>query len=216
MWFWRISGGQVQTIVAPPTPGGESASPDLSRAQLAYLTSHPDQPITVPGQGVDRFRVLAQPGGRDATSVVGAPLDDVDSSSRRLLTVEVGATGAVLALLALAALWVLRLGVRPVTRMAEAAWTSLRSDLARIVTDATDDVTLERDPTDPDRFLLAVTDDGPGMDRDLADRPSSASLAATRPGPRAAPGSGWPSCRPSSPPTAGPSPSGPRQGRARP
>lgn len=136
VWVGRISGDQAQTIVAPLTADGEPASPELSGADIAFLTSHPDEAITVNGDGVKRFRVLAQPGGRGATPVVGAPLDDVDASSRRLLAVEGIATLVMLALLGLVAFWVLRLGVRPVKQMAAAAGAIVAGDLSGRVPEA--------------------------------------------------------------------------------
>ena len=88
------------------------------------------------GEGADRFRVLAQTGGRGDTILVGAPLDDVDASTRRLVALEVGVTLAMLALLGLVAFWVLRLGVRPVKQMAAAAGAIAAGDLSGRVPEA--------------------------------------------------------------------------------
>ncbi len=136
VWFGEVDGGTVVTRVAPRTTDGAVATPVLSEQDLEELRTHPDEAITVDGEGADRFRVMALDGPTQDVDLVGAPLDDVDSSTRRLIVVEGGATVAVLALLALVAFWVLRLGVRPVKEMAAAAGAIAEGDLSGRVPEA--------------------------------------------------------------------------------
>ncbi|WCO65994.1 HAMP domain-containing sensor histidine kinase [Iamia majanohamensis] len=136
VWFGEVDDGEVVTRVAPRTPAGEPATPVLSTEDLARLDGRPGEAITVDGDGATRFRVMALDGPTAGVDLVGAPLDDVDSATRRLLVVEGVATLAVLALLALVAFWVLRLGVRPVQQMAAAAGAIAQGDLSRRVPEA--------------------------------------------------------------------------------
>lgn len=136
LWIGRIVDGRVTALVRPRTAVSDQAEPDLSEEDVAKLVAEAGQAITVPGTGVDRFRVLSRDGRAGTTLVVGAPLDDVDSSVRRLAAVEVAATLLVLALLALVAFWVLRLGLRPLKRMTAAATDIAAGDLSHRVPDA--------------------------------------------------------------------------------
>ncbi len=136
LWIGRIADGRVTSLVTPRTARSEDAEPELSPADVAALVARPGRPITVPDTTGHRFRVLSQEGRPGVTFVVGAPLDDVDSSIQRLLAVEVAATLLVLALLALVAFWVLRLGLRPLKRMTAAAADIAAGDLSHRVPDA--------------------------------------------------------------------------------
>lgn len=136
LWVGRIVDGRVTVLVRPRTVRSDAAEPDLSAEAIATLVDRPGEAVTVPGSGADRFRVLAQERRAGGSFVVGATLDDVDSSVRRLAVVEVTATLLVLALLALVAFWVLRLGLRPLKRMAAAATDIAAGDLSHRVPDA--------------------------------------------------------------------------------
>ncbi|HYI62674.1 MAG TPA: HAMP domain-containing sensor histidine kinase [Acidimicrobiales bacterium] len=136
IWVGVSDGTRVVTLASPRTAGSEAATPRIDRATLAALEARPGRIRTVPGDGgVERFRVVARvrPGG---TTLVGAPLDDVDAAVRRLVAVEVGATTLVLAVLALVAFWVLRLGVRPLKRMTATATDIAAGDLSHRVPEA--------------------------------------------------------------------------------
>jgi two-component system OmpR family sensor kinase len=93
--------------------------------------------ITVPGRkGADtRYRALAVPGRDGTVTVVAVPLRSVDETLQRLLIVEALVIGAVL--LALAALaWVLvRVGLRPLERIAQTADAIAGGDLSHRVAD---------------------------------------------------------------------------------
>jgi two-component system, OmpR family, sensor kinase len=80
--------------------------------------------------GSGSYRVLVSalpPSGR--ILVVAAPLDTVTATLHRLVVVELLITGAVLALLALGAFWLLRTGLRPLERIAETAGGIAHGDL---------------------------------------------------------------------------------------
>jgi two-component system OmpR family sensor kinase len=92
--------------------------------------------ITVPAAspGGPNFRVLAIP-TRDqpGTTIVAVPLRDVDQTLDRLLVIEVVVVIGVLALLAVLAWFVVRLGLRPLDRIASTAGAIAGGDLSRRV-----------------------------------------------------------------------------------
>ncbi|HMJ78417.1 MAG TPA: ATP-binding protein, partial [Iamia sp.] len=138
LWTGAVHDGQVVTLGAPNDADGEQVVPTWTDDQIEAL--RPDRFITVGGVGADRFRVyareVASPRFGDVLLLIGSPLDDVDSSVSQLVAVEVGATVIALALLALVALWVLRLGVRPIQRMTATATAIGAGDLSQRVPEA--------------------------------------------------------------------------------
>ncbi|QYG92174.1 HAMP domain-containing histidine kinase [Iamia sp. SCSIO 61187] len=134
IWVGLRQEGDIVTGVALLDADGDEVAPDLTAPALAEL--RPGQLVTVPGVGADRFRVIARGAGDRAWVYVGAPLDDVDASVRQLVLLEVAATAVVLGLLALVALWVLRLGVRPLKRMTATATAIGAGDLSQRVPEA--------------------------------------------------------------------------------
>jgi len=81
-----------------------------------------------------RYRVLATAlGGPGGTIVVAFPMRDVDATLGRLLLVEALVTGLVLAGVAALALWLVRLGLRPLSQMEQAAADIAGGDLSRRV-----------------------------------------------------------------------------------
>lgn len=100
--------------------------------------SNPPQPYTVNARRTDlRYRVVArtEPTTREVF-ILAAPLSSVDASNRQLRSIAWTVAGLALAVLALVTWWVLRLGVRPLKRMASAAVTVGEDDLGRRVPDA--------------------------------------------------------------------------------
>lgn len=86
-----------------------------------------------------RYRVLAGAlGGGQGTAVVAYPLGEVDATLRRLLLVEGLVTALVLAAAAALALWLVRVGFRPLTQMEQAAADIAAGDLSRRVEPAED------------------------------------------------------------------------------
>ncbi|MEA3020686.1 MAG: two-component system, OmpR family, sensor kinase, partial [Actinomycetota bacterium] len=112
---------------APPTPA-------ITLAQ-AIKSEKAHAPFTVGsrGGGVD-YRVLAR-NDRVGLIVLAIPLSDVNSAVGRLIAVEVAATLAVLAVLALVTWWVIRLGVRPIKQMTLTASAIAGGELSHRVPD---------------------------------------------------------------------------------
>jgi two-component system OmpR family sensor kinase len=137
LWTGGVRGGRVVTYTAPTDDGGAQIVPTFTEDQIDAI--RPDGFLTVGGVGADRFRIFAREVDTrvgPVTVLVGAPLDDIDSSVQRLVAVEVGATVSVLALLVLVALWVLRLGVRPIKQMTATATAIGAGDLSQRVPEA--------------------------------------------------------------------------------
>jgi two-component system, OmpR family, sensor kinase len=89
--------------------------------------------VTVSDSGT-RYRVLAVPDRQDTgTTVVAVPLRDVDQTLHRLLLVEALVIAAVLAALAAMAYGVVRLGLRPLDRIALTAGKIAGGDLSHRV-----------------------------------------------------------------------------------
>ena len=128
--------GAVETERA--TFFGEAPVPPNLPAGLPGSTSSPAQDSILLTAGSDeeiRYRVLAT-ARQDApgTAIVAFPLTEVDATLRRLLLVEGIVTVVVLAGVAALALWLVRLGMRPLTQMEHAAADIADGDLSRRVT----------------------------------------------------------------------------------
>jgi two-component system OmpR family sensor kinase len=98
----------------------------------------PGRPFTVPARGGDgRYRVLARSDPRSgALLVVAVPLTEVDETLRRLLLVEALVILGVLAVLGAVGWVIVRIGLRPLDRMAETAGAIAGGDLSRRVAPA--------------------------------------------------------------------------------
>jgi two-component system OmpR family sensor kinase len=109
-----------ETISVPETSG---SGPDHARY------------FTVPAvSGGDRYRVRAsaEPGS-NAVLLVASSLSDVDNTLDRLLLIELLVTAAVLVALGALALWVVRLGLRPLQEIETTAVGIAAGDLSRRV-----------------------------------------------------------------------------------
>jgi two-component system, OmpR family, sensor kinase len=114
---------------------GETSPPRLPATIAAGSRGDgPDrvQYFTVPAEdGASRYRVRASIEPRSqAILFVATPLDDVDATLRRLLLIEVLVTAAVLAALGALGLWVVRLGLRPLTEIESTAAAIAAGDLS--------------------------------------------------------------------------------------
>jgi two-component system, OmpR family, sensor kinase len=92
--------------------------------------------LTVPAvSGDDRWRVRAsrEPALSGNVVVVAASLAEVDDTLHRLLVVELFVTLSVLAALTVLALWVVRVGLRPLTAIGDTAAAIAAGDLSRRV-----------------------------------------------------------------------------------
>jgi two-component system OmpR family sensor kinase len=120
--------------VAPNTT--DSTGPKLG--SWDDLRSHRDRgPYTVAGYDGTPWRVMAYSlGHTDLTGVSGVSLRDVESTSTNLIAIDSAVAGLLLLMLVLAASSVVRIGLRPLTRMEHTAAEIVDTDdLARRVTD---------------------------------------------------------------------------------
>ena len=130
--------------LGPGLRENDQSAPQVAAARLAtHLSPSPDdlRPFTVPsstGGGTWRAVAVKRTGSDDGTLIFGARLGDMDATFNRMLAVEGVATLLVLAALGAMALWVLRLGVRPLAHMAETAGAIAAGDLSQRVEHADD------------------------------------------------------------------------------
>lgn len=133
------SGGGVlcdwQITVLGEQPRSEPELPDDLDDRVSGLGHNEAAYLTVDSRdGGSRYRVRAWPDpGSGTTLVLARSLAGVDETLGRLLLVELLVTGAVLACLALLGLWVVRLGLRPLTAIGETAAAIAAGDLSRRV-----------------------------------------------------------------------------------
>jgi two-component system OmpR family sensor kinase len=137
----------------PPGTYGQRRAADgkvLGSTTISYAqspSSLPDLPAKLPlgkaitvgsTKGSTRWRVIA---GRDpedsGITVAAVPLHEVDQTMARLLRIEAIVIGSVLLALAAAALFVVRLGLRPLDRMATTAGEIAAGRLSQRVSPAT-------------------------------------------------------------------------------
>ncbi|HEV7865792.1 MAG TPA: HAMP domain-containing sensor histidine kinase, partial [Acidimicrobiia bacterium] len=124
--------------LGPGLRENDLSAPKLSAGTIADHLSPSSEdlrPFTVSSStGGGKWRVIVvKRTGDDSTLVVGAKLNDMDATLARMLAVEGVATVLVLSALAAMALWVLRLGVRPLAHMAETAGAIAAGDLSQRV-----------------------------------------------------------------------------------
>ena len=108
-------------------PAGESPE----RPELLTVSSTTEEEV--------RYRVAAvrRPGGA-GTDLVAIPLREVDRTLGGLLRAEVLVIASVLAVLAGLAWWLVRIGLRPLERIADTAGAIAQGDLSRRVSPATE------------------------------------------------------------------------------
>jgi two-component system, OmpR family, sensor kinase len=121
--------GYGEEAKSPPdlSSGLDDVASRLGPNEAAYLTVDAVD-------GGSRYRVRAWIDDYSETTVVLArSLEDVDATLRRLLWIELLVTAAVLAGLGLLGLWVVRLGLRPLTAIGETTDAIAAGDLSRRV-----------------------------------------------------------------------------------
>src|SRR5918996_204352 len=116
------SGTSARPLLPSGLPGSIGSRPgSLSLTANASLSSSPD------------FRVLASSLRGGGTLVLAIPFTEVNSTLRQLLVVEFLVGGGVLALMAALALWLVRVGLRPLEGIGATAGAIAAGDLARRV-----------------------------------------------------------------------------------
>jgi two-component system OmpR family sensor kinase len=126
--------GTVQARQTPNLVAEDVPLPEIS-AEEALASVQSGEAFTVGAtDSTARYRARATVDQRSGVVYVSAlPLEDTDAAVRRLVAMELGATAIALGVLALVAWWVIRLGVRPINDMAEAAEAIAAGDLSHRV-----------------------------------------------------------------------------------
>jgi two-component system OmpR family sensor kinase len=122
------------------TPIDNTGATDEARPSLPLPVTADPTPYTVPGSGsVSEFRVCVQavPDTDGVFLVVAVPLTDVDSNLQQLAILEAWIGAAVLIGMALVALLIVRVGLRPLQRMGHTAAAIAAGNLSRRVSPAT-------------------------------------------------------------------------------
>ncbi|MBA2282965.1 MAG: HAMP domain-containing protein [Acidimicrobiia bacterium] len=126
--------GVVAAFQEPDFAGAGTPLPVVDAEHV--LAVDEGRPFTLGSEAAGfRYRAMTHRTLRDGVSIVALPLADTDAAVRRLVAVEVGVTLAALAVLALVAWWVVRLGVRPIKQMTETASAIAAGDLSHRVPD---------------------------------------------------------------------------------
>jgi two-component system OmpR family sensor kinase len=123
--------GQFETEYLPATTRSSASPPDLTAQQV--LDHSDGVPWTVKAKGSDlRYRAVVRSEGRGGeVRLYALPLEDVDATVSRLITIQALAAAAIAAVLGLVTFWVLRLGVRPIRRMTHTALAIGQGDLSQ-------------------------------------------------------------------------------------
>ena len=127
---------------APP-----KALPVLPHTLVDTVLDHPSAPYTVAGTGgVDRYRVIDWREDSFAGNFVllAIPMSEVESTLGQLLTLEAVIGAGVVAAVALLALLIIRIGLRPLERMGAVARDIAAGDLTRRVEPATPNTEIGR------------------------------------------------------------------------
>jgi two-component system, OmpR family, sensor kinase len=125
----RVRGGPFVEELSPPRLPAQLDLPAQGSAEHERVTYF-DAPAL---RGGDTFRVRAsiEPDQPNRILFVASSLDGVDSTLHRLVLIELIATAAVLTALAALALWVVRLGLRPLRRIEQTAAAITAGDLSQ-------------------------------------------------------------------------------------
>lgn len=125
-----------ETPIAIATPDiGDEELPTIDVGR-AWGAAEVQTPYTLDA-GEVRYRAFAYPEpGTDAIVILALPLRAVDATVARVTAVALGTTAAILAVLALVAWWVIRLGIRPIKAMTATASAIAGGDLTHRVPEA--------------------------------------------------------------------------------
>ena len=135
----RPTGTIVATGAAPQFPGTKQAAPPRLPATIVPTTRRGADRVTYftvgATKGGERYRVRASidPNSSGYTLIVATSLSSVDSTLHRLVLVELLVTVAVLGGVAMLGLWVIRVGLRPLTEIGATAATIAAGDLSHRV-----------------------------------------------------------------------------------
>ncbi len=134
----REAGGRVVALHFPSSLSGSSPEPRLPGALHPPPAPRSGVPsreralqFDVPSvRGAGRYRALVSSlPASGGVLIVAVSLDDVTATLQRLVRVELLIAAGLLAVLAVAAFWLLRTGLRPLERISEVAGTIAQGDL---------------------------------------------------------------------------------------
>ncbi|WP_230202799.1 sensor histidine kinase [Parafrankia discariae] len=130
----------AETSPGPNGPAAPTRRPAVTPSLLAAAPVRPDlatAPLwTVPAEGGgDRFRVLAERFGDGDVLVVAVPFAEMEATLDNVTRIEIVASATMLAVLAVLAYVIIRLGLRPLARIEHTAGMIADGDLTRRVTD---------------------------------------------------------------------------------
>ena len=132
----RTSDGKTVCSAQVTSFGEAASSPPVLPKSIPDAGDDPDGAMFVVDSrdGGERYRVHAWTDpATGATLIAARSLSDVDATLRRLVWIELLVTAAVLAALAAVGLWVVRLGLRPLTSIGATAAAIAEGDLSRRV-----------------------------------------------------------------------------------
>ena len=130
----RADGTVLTSGAAPQFSGAKESPPPALPASLSVSGARPTYLTAPASSGGGRYRVRAsQDPATGLTLVVASSLAGVDSTLSRLVLVEALVTLAVLAGIVLLGLWVVRVGLRPLTEIGATAATIAAGDLSHRV-----------------------------------------------------------------------------------
>jgi two-component system OmpR family sensor kinase len=136
-WGYRYDGKGNQLYHAPVTYQQPNGSYKVFPAPTLPGSIPVDHAITVGSRAGVAFRLLAQrTGDEPGTTMIAIPLTDVDQTLHRLFVIEALVIAGILAALAVLSWWVVRLGLRPLDRIATTAGAIAAGDLSQRVTTA--------------------------------------------------------------------------------
>lgn len=114
-YIGRVTDGRLQTFLAPADD--PQLVPKVPRPPALGETVT----VGVESGNSRRVRITEKRLADGSIAVFGTPLTSVEAAIRRLIITEVLASAVVLALFGLIVFWVVRLGLRPIRRMTDAA-----------------------------------------------------------------------------------------------
>ncbi|WP_420849120.1 HAMP domain-containing protein [Parafrankia soli] len=130
----------AETSPGPNGPAAPTRRPAVTQSMLAAAPVRPDLATaslwTVPAEGGgDRFRLLAERFGNGDVLVVAVPFAEMETTLDNVTRIEIIVSAAMLVVLAALAYVIIRLGLRPLTRIEHTAGMIADGDLTQRVTD---------------------------------------------------------------------------------
>jgi two-component system OmpR family sensor kinase len=131
---WSSTTGEM-TVISDGV-GANQTAPDITSdvitSHLPATAGTVSDPFTIGAVGSsDNWRMVVARGNDGSVSVTGLPLGLTQDTSTRLTALTLAASGVVLLVLALAAWWVIRLGLRPIDDLVRTADEIAAGDLSR-------------------------------------------------------------------------------------